>query len=47
MTKIIMKCPECSSTLMGKSGKVWSGRTRVQRWRCEKCGRTTVKPKED
>lgn len=36
------KCPGCE-TSMHKAGKVWSGKNRVQRYRCNKCGRTTTK----
>jgi len=34
-------CPDCGHT-MHKSGFVWSGRTKVQRWKCNQCGRTTI-----
>ena len=37
-----MNCPECGAN-MHKMGKAWSGRKQVQRWRCPKCGRTTIK----
>ena len=37
-----MKCPECGE-VMHKAGFIWSGRTKVQRMRCSKCGRSTVK----
>jgi rubrerythrin len=37
-------CPEPKcATLMHKAGFIWSGREKVQRWRCPKCGRTTTK----
>jgi transposase-like protein len=39
-----MNCPDCKVT-MGKAGKAWSGKTKVQRWRCNKCGKTTTKNK--
>jgi len=34
-------CPECSTVMM-KAGKAWSGRTKVQRFKCPACGRTTI-----
>uniref|UniRef100_A0A6M3LUX6 Putative transposase n=1 Tax=viral metagenome TaxID=1070528 RepID=A0A6M3LUX6_9ZZZZ len=34
-------CPECKNK-MAKAGMIWSGRTKVQRYKCNKCGRTTV-----
>jgi len=39
-------CPECGSK-MHRMGKVWSGRKQVQRYRCPKCGRTTIKHPDD
>jgi len=39
-------CPECSNK-MHKMGKIWSGRKQVQRYRCPKCGRTTIRTSED
>lgn len=38
------KCPDCNSK-MHKAGKTWSGRVKVQRYRCNQCGRTTIKEK--
>lgn len=35
-------CSDCGGHVMHKSGFVWSGRKRVQRWRCNNCGRTTI-----
>jgi transposase-like protein len=35
-------CLECNQK-MHKSGYIWSGRHKVQRYKCNKCGRTTVK----
>lgn len=35
-------CLACDE-LMHKSGFSWSGKKRVQRWRCNKCGRTTIR----
>ena len=32
-------CPECN-TKMHKMGTTWSGRNKVQRYRCPRCGRT-------
>jgi len=37
-----MNCPECGKA-MHKIGFAWSGRRRVQKWRCPACGRTTIK----
>ena len=39
---IIIVCPTCK-LVMGKAGKIWSGKRKVQRWRCSGCGRTTTK----
>ena len=39
-----MQCPECGNK-MHKAGFVWSGRNRVQRYKCPKCGRSTIKTK--
>lgn len=46
MTQAEVSCPDCGS-LMHKSGKAWSGKRRVQRYRCQKCGRTTIKQPDD
>jgi transposase-like protein len=40
------ECPECKSK-MHRSGFSWSGRKKVQRWRCNKCGRTTIVVKKE
>lgn len=32
---------------MHKSGNVFSGLKKVQRWRCNQCGRTTTKVEQD
>jgi hypothetical protein len=37
-------CPDCNSR-MSKAGLAWSGTKKVQRWRCQKCGKTTIKVK--
>lgn len=34
----LILCPECGSK-MHKSGKIWSGRVKVQRYLCPACGR--------
>ena len=34
-------CPKCNIT-MGKSGSSWSGKIKKQRYKCSKCGGTTV-----
>ena len=39
MTDSVVHCPECGAK-MHRMGKAWSGRKRVQRYRCPKCGRT-------
>jgi len=36
-------CPECQYT-MRKDGLRWQGRTKKQLWRCDKCGRTVIRP---
>ncbi len=36
------QCPKCGH-MMGKSGKVWSGYEKRQRFKCSKCGATTIK----
>jgi len=38
-------CPECGRK-MHKAGKIWSGRKEVQRYRCQSCGRTTIRTEE-
>ncbi len=42
LQKLIPLCPECG-TKMCKAGFLWSGRTKVQRYLCSHCGRTTIK----
>jgi len=37
-----MKCPQCGYSKMHKAGRAWSGKRRVQRYRCNKCGRTSI-----
>jgi len=37
-------CPECLSKRLVKVGHVWSGRERKQQYRCQDCGRLTIKP---
>lgn len=36
---INLACPECKSKRIAKDGVVWSGRKKVQRYRCAECGR--------
>lgn len=36
-------CQECY-TKVGKAGRRWSGRKRVQAWLCSGCGRVTLHP---
>ena len=43
----ILSCPDCHSTEIVKAGFVWSGRKEVQRYRCNKCGRTFIEPCEE
>ena len=38
----IVNCPGCGKK-MGKAGFVWSGKKKVQRWRCFGCGKLTMK----
>ena len=38
-------CPECNSTKFVKCGWSVVNRTKVQRYRCEKCLRTFIHPK--
>lgn len=35
-------CPDCGGP-MHRAGRPWSGRHKVQRYKCPKCGGTTVK----
>jgi len=37
-------CPECGSKRVVKLGFTWSGRTHKQQYRCQDCGRLTIKP---
>lgn len=41
-----MTCPECKAP-MHKAGMGWSGRKKVQRYRCNACGRTTIQAKKE
>lgn len=41
-----LECPECGSAWVVKVGFVWSGRRKVQQYRCQSCGRLTIKPLE-
>lgn len=38
--------PTCCGQAMSKAGKAWSGYNKVQRYRCQKCGKTTIKKGE-
>jgi len=40
----IALCPECSAKMI-RMGTTWSGRHKVRRWQCPKCGRVTIRPK--
>lgn len=46
-----LKCPDCGSTKLMKSGRVWSKdkrtnrRRKFQRWVCDNCGLYTIKPR--
>ena len=46
MDNIIVYCPDCGYP-MHKSGTAWSGKHKVQRYRCQQCGRTTIKHPDD
>jgi ribosomal protein L37AE/L43A len=39
-------CPECGHKVT-KAGGAWSGRTKLQQFRCLKCGRVTTKPYDE
>jgi transposase-like protein len=39
-----LACPECQSTNLVKQGVIWSGRVKVQQYRCKNCGRNTIHP---
>ena len=39
--------PSCCNKPMHKAGKGWSGRNRIQRFRCNQCGRTTQRIADD
>lgn len=39
-----MKCPVCSSDRLIKSGVVWSGHNQRQRYTCQGCHGTTIRP---
>ena len=41
-----LNCPECGSNELVKQGVIWSGRSKVQQWRCKSCGRNTIHPVE-
>ena len=36
--------PTCCGQVMHKAGWSWSGHNKVQRWKCQRCGRTTTIP---
>ncbi len=38
-------CPECG-TKLGKAGSKWSGRKKVQKYQCSKCGRVVIATQE-
>lgn len=37
-----MKCPECQSERITKAGFNWRKRERVQRYRCQNCGKLFI-----
>lgn len=39
------KCKKCNHP-MHKAGFIWSGKNRVQRYRCNECGATKTKKEE-
>lgn len=43
----LVLCPDCGGR-MHKSGKIWSGRKKVQRYLCPGCGRKAImRPPEE
>ncbi len=49
MTENDLHCPECNCNVT-KAGYAWSGRKRVQQYRCTSrngCGRATIRPLDD
>ena len=43
----LVLCPDCGGK-MHKSGKIWSGRKKVQRYLCPACGRKAMAhPKQE
>lgn len=43
MTENNLHCPECNNPVT-KAGGAWSGRIKVQQFRCQKCRRSTIRP---
>ena len=43
MTENNLHCPECGN-LVTKAGGAWSGRSKFQQYKCQKCGRATIRP---
>ncbi len=43
MPKEEFYCPECGHAVT-KAGGAWSGRAKLQQFRCLKCGRVTIRP---
>lgn len=43
MTENNLHCPECNNKVT-KAGGAWSGRAKVQQYRCQLCGRATIRP---
>ncbi len=41
----VVLCPDCGEK-MHKAGMAWSGRNKVQRYQCPKCGRKALPKKE-
>lgn len=37
----VVLCPECGAKMI-KAGRVWSGRSKVQRYQCLACGRKAI-----
>jgi len=46
MALVKLSCPECGRTNLIKQGVIWSGRIKVQQYRCKDCGRNTIHPIE-
>ena len=43
MTDNNLHCPECNNPVT-KAGGAWSGRSKMQQFRCPSCRRCTIRP---